>query len=146
MEVDDRFFSFIEVEEGLVLTAYRDTGGVLTIGYGHTKDVHEGQVITAEQAKDMLVQDVSWATSDVNRLVKVPLTQNQFNALVSFDFNIGTGQFTTSTLLRRLNLGKYEDVPGQLMRWLYDGSGNPVLKNRRTHEVALWNEGNAASA
>lgn len=141
MQPDDRFFSFIEEEEGLRLNAYQDSGGVWTIGYGHTgADAYAGRVITAEQAKDMLLKDVSWAVADVNRLVKVPLTQNQANALFSFDFNIGTGQFTTSTLLRRLNQGRYQDVPEQLMRWLYDNQGNPVLKNRRTAEVKLWNE------
>lgn len=144
MQVDDRFFEFIKEEEGLVLTSYQDTGGVWTIGYGHTgADAYPGRVITEQEAKDILVKDVSWAAADINRLVKVPLTQNQYNALVSFDFNIGTGQFTTSTLLRRLNLGKYEDVPAQLMRWLYDNQGKPVLTNRRKAEVALWNEASA---
>lgn len=140
MEVNDRFFEFIKQEEGCVLTAYQDTGGVWTIGYGHTGHVQPGEVWTLEQAKEQLVKDAKTAIDCVNGKVKVPLTQNQFNALVSFVFNIGTGAFTTSTLLRRLNDGKYGDVPAQLRRWVYDGTGNPVLRNRREHEVALWNE------
>jgi lysozyme len=140
MQVNDRFFDFIKQVEGCVLTAYRDTGGVWTIGYGHTGNVTPGQVISEQDAKELLIKDAQMAIDCVNNKTKVPLTQNQFNALVSFTFNVGTGAYTTSTLLRRLNDGKYDDVPAQLRRWVYDQTGNPVLVNRREHEVALWLE------
>jgi lysozyme len=144
VDVNDRFYEFIKFEEGLRLEAYRDTSAVWTIGYGHTgPEVHEGQVITEGEAKELLHKDVQWAIDAVNHMVKVPLGQNQFNALVSFVFNVGTGNFNSSTLLRLLNGNaetppNYAAVPAQLRRWIYDQMGNPVLVNRREREVTLW--------
>ena len=94
--------------EGLRLTAYKDSGGVLTIGYGHTgPDVKAGMTITEAQAEMLLMRDLSRFEQSVERSVKVPLTDNQFGALVSFAYNVGTEAFERSTLLKKLNEGDY---------------------------------------
>jgi len=104
--------------EGTRLVAYRDTKGIWTNGVGHTGgDVFPGQVVTTQQVMSWLEQDVKIAEDAVNKLVKVPLTENQFDSLVSFVFNIGVGAFTTSTLLKLLNQGKYADAANQFPRW-----------------------------
>lgn len=104
--------------EKLKLTAYLPTkDDVWTIGYGHTKGVKPGMTITEEQAEIYLKEDVKWAEDAVNKLVKVKLNQNQFDALVSFVFNIGESQFSTSTMLRKLNVGDYEGASNEFPRW-----------------------------
>ena len=133
--------------EGLRLTAYRDAGGVLTIGYGHTgDDVHAGLKITQEQADKLLASDLFRFERAVDEGVKVALTDNQFGALVSFTFNVGVGAFQSSTLLRKLNAGDYSAVPGELARWnkiTVDGKKLVLngLSNRRAAEAGLWATG-----
>jgi lysozyme len=101
-----------------VLKAYMPTkNDVPTIGWGHTKGVKMGDVITPAQAQILFNEDTAWAVAAVNKNVKVGLTQNQFDALVSFVFNVGTGNFKSSTLLRKLNIGKYEEASEQFLRW-----------------------------
>lgn len=125
--------------EGLRLEAYQDTGGVWTIGYGHVRGVKKGDSISAEQAEQLLEADLMSAGADVSRLVKVPLTDNQFSALVSFVFNVGPEQFAKSTLLRKLNEGGYGLVPACLKSWIFDnGRVQPGLVKRRAAEAALW--------
>jgi len=118
--------------------------GELTIGYGHTKAAKHplkpsvGYTITKEEAEEILDVDLDECEQDVNRLVKVPLTQSQFDALVSFQFN--TGGLGRSTLLKVLNRKQYDLVPSELMKWIYDnGTVLRGLVNRRKAEVALWN-------
>lgn len=129
--------------EGLRLEAYRDIGGVWTIGYGHTgPDVHEGLVITAKRAELLLLADLERFERAVDQGVTVPLTDNQFGALVSFAFNVGVSAFLGSTLRKRLNAGDYEAVPGQLVRW--NKVGKKVSKGltaRRAAEAGLWARG-----
>ncbi|MCL2660897.1 MAG: lysozyme [Acidobacteriaceae bacterium] len=126
--------------EGLSLTAYADSGGVWTIGYGHTGlDIHQGLTITREQADKLLTEDVARAAEAVNRLVKVPLTQNQFDALVDFTFNLGPGALTGSTLLRLLNSGDYNGAAAQFERWVHAGGVPlPGLIRRRRAEAELF--------
>lgn len=135
---------FIERFEGLYLHTYDDGTGVLTIGYGHTTaagppSVRKGQTITPEDADKILSSDLARVESDVNRLVKVPLTQNQFDALVSFHFN--TGGLGRSTLLQKLNAGDYASVPTELSKW-NRGGGRVMagLVTRRTEEGKLFNK------
>ena len=138
MKTSNRGLSLIKSHEGMRLTAYRCPAGVLTIGFGSTgPHVKPGMKITRQEADDLLEKDVSRFEARVNRLVKVPLTQSQFDALVSFDFN--TGALHSSTLLKRLNAGKHNEVPAQLMRWT-KGGGKELkgLVNRRRDEAALW--------
>lgn len=134
-----------EEAEGLRLVAYRCPAGVWTIGYGHTgKDVYPGLRITVERAEELLERDLTQAATTVLRLVRVPLTAPQAAALADFVFNIGDGNFATSTLLRKLNAGNYAAVPAELRRWT-KGRVNgvltelPGLVKRREANVKLWN-------
>jgi len=126
--------------EGLRLTAYQDSVGVWTIGYGHTgSDVRPGLTITQEQASALLQQDVAGAVAAVNRLVTVTLTQNQFDALVDFTFNEGQGNLASSTLLRELNAGNTAGAAAQFLVWVYAGGVQlPGLVKRRQAEAALF--------
>jgi len=139
--------SLTESFEGLVLTAYQDQVGVWTVGYGHTgSDVTPGLTITQEQAQDLLAQDVSGAVACVNNAVTVSLTQNQFDALVDFVFNLGCGAFTGSTLLRNLNAGDFAGAAAQFNRW--DRAGGQVvagLLRRRQAETALFTAANSTT-
>ena len=142
-KVNAATLSHIKQSEGLRLTAYPDPGsknGIpYTIGYGSTSGVKKGDKITEAEAERLLVRDLTYAENTVERLVKVPLNDNQFGALVSFVFNIGAGAFEDSTLLRRLNAGDYVSVPAQLARWnKNDGSVMAGLTKRRAAETALW--------
>lgn len=145
----------IKLDEGLpggrpALKAYRDSGGVPTIGWGHTKGVVMGMECTVAQAERWLDQDLDEAERAVTRMVKVPLNDWQFATLVSFVFNVGVAGFLGSTLLRLLNAGNYDAVPEQLMRWVYDVNPKtgkkvrvPGLVNRRAKEAERWTRGEA---
>lgn len=125
--------------EGFRSKAYLCPANVWTIGYGHTKTAKAGQVISELQAKSLLIRDLAEYEQAVNELVTVPLTQNQFDALVSFAFNVGTGAFSRSTLLRVLNRGEYEKVASQFGRWVNGGGRKlPGLVNRRREERELF--------
>jgi lysozyme len=132
----------IAKHEGCVLTAYPDpgTGGEpWTIGVGHTGDVKKGDRITHEQAMAFLAADLRTAEVAVETLVKVPLNQNQFDALVSFVFNVGPGAFRGSTLLRKLNLGDYGGAAYQLLVWCRAGGKVMAgLLRRRNDERDLF--------
>lgn len=129
-----------------VLRAYLDGGGVPTIGYGHTRGVSMGMTCSEQQAERWLVEDVRSAEAAVDSLVKIFLSDTQFDVLVSFVFNVGITAFAKSTLLRMLNAGNFDAVPSQLMRWCKDRNPRtgkleivPGLQNRRAAEVVLWN-------
>lgn len=138
--ISNRGWDMIKQFEGLRLHAYPDQHGVWTIGYGHTRGVHKGMVITQEQADAFLIDDLAEAEDCVVDHVKVELNDNQYAALVSFTFNEGCGKFRGSTLLMLLNEGKYTTVPDQLKRWVWVGSNeNTGLRRRRAVEAELWN-------
>jgi len=139
MQISDAGLELIKRWEGLRLQSYRDAVGVWTIGYGHTHTAGPGQWISPEKAEDLLRRDVAWAERAVRDFVRVPLAQNQFDALVSFVFNVGTGAFQRSTLLRLLNRGRYGAVRAQLMRWINAG-GRPLrgLVRRREAEADMF--------
>ena len=92
--------------EGLYLKTYVCPGGKKTIGYGHTAGVLEGQTITEKQAEAFLLADLAGSAADVDRIIKVPLNENQHAALTSFTFNLGSGNLSSSTLAKRLNAGE----------------------------------------
>jgi GH24 family phage-related lysozyme (muramidase) len=129
----------IKSSEGCVLYTYDDGVGVPTIGYGHTEGVEWGQTITQTQAEELLKQDLNYFEQEVSNLVTVPLTDNQFSALVSFAFNVGIGAFAESTLLRFLNQGDYIGASEQFGRWV-NGGGEvmPGLVFRRSLERELF--------
>ena len=126
--------------EGLKLTAYQDSVGVWTIGYGHTgPDVHKGLTISAEHAITLLKKDVSAAVATVNKLVTVTLKQNQFDALVDFTFNVGPSQLSSSTLLRKLNGGDFAGAAEEFLVWVRAGGQVlPGLVARRKAERAMF--------
>lgn len=125
--------------EGCRFDAYLCPAGVWTIGYGHTADVKEGDSIDQEAAEAFLIEDLETFEQAVTRLVEVPLTQQQFDALVSWTFNLGAGNLAESTLLKKLNNYQYAEVPEQMMRWVR--AGGQVLDGlvrRRAAEAALF--------
>ncbi len=143
-------YELIVRHEGIRLELYNDPSNNCTIGVGHL--VHLGPIdgreseseflegITEEEAYKLLDRDLADAQQTVRTLVTVPLTQNQYNALVSFAFNVGAGNFASSDLLEKLNQGDYESVPGELARWVHgsDGERQPGLVIRREEEGILF--------
>ena len=125
--------------EGLRLEAYQDTADppIWTIGYGHTRGVKKGDTCSQIQAEDWLEADLLVAEDEVQRCVKVKLTDNQYSALVSFAFN--EKDFHSSTLVKKLNEGDYSSVPDELRRWIYSGGKKSSgLIRRRRLESELW--------
>lgn len=132
--------NLIKKWEGLRLEAYKPTpNDVWTIGWGHTKGVFPGMKINRDTAQKYFEEDVKWAVDAVNRLVKVGLTQNQFDALVSLTFNIGETAFGRSTLLKKLNAGDYDGAADEFPKWKYQ-SGKVLkgLVRRRSEEMEYF--------
>jgi lysozyme len=141
MRTSQRGLSLIKSFEGLRLLAYRDAVGVWTIGYGATRGVKPGMSVTKEQAERMLLNDVQRFEPEVERLVKVPLSGNQWDALVSFTYNLGASNLESSTLLRLLNVGDYAGAAEQFPRWnKAGGKVLPGLVRRREAERVLFLE------
>lgn len=156
MRIDQAGIDFIKSVEGVKNFVYADSAGLPTIGVGHllTQDeltsgkIHiDGKAykyhewLPDDVIDRLLLRDLHIAELVVNSNVKVKLTQSQYNALVSFAFNVGVGAFRKSTLLRLLNAGDYDAVPAQMQRWIFS-AGRQIqgLKNRREKEIKLWNE------
>ena len=139
MKTSKNGINLIKNYEGCRLTAYKCPAGVWTIGYGHTAGVKQGDKITQLQADTLLAVDLQKFEYSVNKAVKKPITQNEFDALVSFAFNVGTGNFEKSTLLRLVNMGQFELAAKQFEKWIYAG-GKPLtgLKKRRLAEKTLF--------
>jgi len=131
MKISDAGIDLICHYEGCKLTSYPDpaTGGYpWTVGYGSTRNVHPGMTITMDEAKARLREDLEDAEKTVTRLVKAPLDQSQFDALVSLVFNIGGTNFANSTLLKKLNAHDYLGASGEFVRWNKAGPGSkPML-------------------
>ena len=139
MQVGKKGIELIKEFEGLRFKSYLCPAGVWTIGWGHTRTAKEGQVITIEQAEKLLIADLRDFESTVNAFVKVDLTQNQFDALVSFAFNVGSGAFRGSTLLKKLNSGDYQGASEEFPRWnKADGRVSIGLQKRREKERQLF--------
>ncbi len=140
MTTSQRGINLIKDFEGCKLKVYLCPAGVPTIGYGRTKDVTMAtKPITAEQAESYLKEDLLRYESGVKDAVKVPLTQGQFDALVSFSFNVGLGSLRGSTLLKRLNEGKYTLAADQFRVWnMAAGKAMPGLTRRRAAEKVLF--------
>jgi lysozyme len=135
--------ALIQQFEALSLTPYQDQAGNWTIGFGHKLPDGEFPDWTLEQAAAALSDDLMVPESTVLRNVTKPLNDNQFSALVCFTFNVGSGNFLSSTLLKNLNAGWYSQVPAQLSRWNkinVDGvlTVSAGLSRRRTAEGVLW--------
>ncbi|WP_273754690.1 lysozyme [Bartonella sp. MM73XJBT.G] len=139
--------ALIKQLEGLRLKAYEDSGGIWTIGYGHTTaagapSVHKDMQITEEEAEKILCQDLREFEAAVEKAVTVFLNDEQFAALVSFSYNVGITAFYKSTLLKKLNNSEYDAIPTELQKWTRVG-GKRIqgLVNRRAAEAGLWAKG-----
>lgn len=150
LKVSEKGKALIKEFEGLRLNSYQDSVGVWTIGYGHTGTAKPNQTITEKQADELLDKDIVRFEDSVKKAVKVPLTQNQFDALVSIVFNVGEGAShksgiirlkdgQPSTLLKRLNSGDYLGAALAFHSWKYAG-GRVLrgLERRREAEFKLF--------
>lgn len=161
MQISEEGMALLTELEGCSAVPYTDVAGIVTIGIGHAltkSELTSGKLeldtgiisyrhgLTDFHIQQLLREDLALTAAAVNDACTVPLQQHQFDALVSFAFNIGHHAFEASTLLKRLNMGLYSDVPTQIRRWVHAG-GRVIegLKRRREREVALW-EGRASEA
>ena len=139
MKISEKGLDLIKFYEGCEYNAYRCAAGVLTIGYGHTKGVKEGDLITQQEADALLLHEMDEYEGYINNMVTVDLEQNQFDALVSWVFNLGSSNLSSSTLLKKINNKEFDAVPEQIKRW--NKAGGKVLDGlikRRNSEALLF--------
>lgn len=139
MRTSPKGISLIKSFEGLRLKSYQDSVGVWTIGYGATRGIYPGMTITNEQAERMLMNDIARFEPELDKLAKVPLNQNQWDALMSFTYNLGAANLSSSTLLKLLNVKDYAGAAEQFPRW--NKAGGQVLAGltkRRAAERAMF--------
>ena len=141
MKISQEGISLIKKFEGCEYNAYKCAADVLTIGYGHTKDVKEGDLVTQQEAENLLTKDLEEFEGYVLDAVEMPMIQHQFDAMVSWTFNLGPNNLKSSSMLTVLNKGDSEDVPAQIKRW--NKAGGKVLEGltRRREAEALLFEG-----
>jgi len=142
MKISQEGIALIKKFEGCKLESYLCAANVPTIGYGSTKGIKMGMTISQERAEELLLEDLEVYEDAVNKAVELPLHQHQFDALVSWTFNLGGANLNASTMLKVLNQGAYEDVPYQMKRW--NKAGGKVLEGltRRRLAESLLFEGN----
>lgn len=139
MRISDKGIELIKAFEGCKLTAYRDSVGVWTIGYGHTRGVRRGDVISMSKAIDYLREDLIPVEREINNM-GVSLQQGQYDALCSWIFNLGVGNFRSSTMRKYILARKSNDeIAAQMIRW-HRAGGKPLLglKRRRVAEANMW--------
>ena len=139
MKTSQAGIDLIKQFEGLYLKAYLCPANVLTVGYGHTGDVQPGECVTEPEAEMLLIGDLEDAEEAVERYVNIDLEQHEFDALVSFTFNCGSGALKSSTLLKLLNAGNRTAAAAQFLRW--DKAGGKPLKGltrRRQAEKEMF--------
>ena len=134
MKPSERGLALIRQFEGLRLSAYKCSAGISTIGWGTTKGVKMGDTITRDEADRLLLEDAQRFADHVKALVKVPLNQNQTDALVSFVYNVGPAAFGKSTMLKLINQGLLEDAANQFVRW--NRAGDQVLAGLTRRRMA----------
>ena len=139
MKTSHKGIALIKEFEGLRLKAYKCPGGVWTIGYGHTAGVKPGMVISEAQAEEYLMADLIASEKYLNDL-RLAINQNQFDALISFIYNVGTGNFSRSTLLRKVRANPQDNsIMDEFLRWVYSkGRVLPSLQRRRLAEMKLY--------
>ena len=141
MKISNKGIDFIIKEERERLTAYKCAAGVWTIGVGHTgKDVYQGLKITKEQSRKLLSKDIEKFEKAVSKQITVPLTQAQFDALVSFTFNLGEGNLQKSTLRKKINSkASDEEIGKEFNKWVNAGGKKLAgLVKRRQREANLF--------
>ncbi len=146
-QISPEGIAFLKEKEGFRGDAYYDVAGVLTIGYGHSTrapsieqyPVYEGQHITEEEGEEILRADLKPTEAAVNSAVTRDITQKQYDALVSFTFNVGTGAFKSSKVLSYTNAGNYQAAADELLQYSYAGGEFiPGLRKRREEERAMY--------
>jgi lysozyme len=139
MNISTPGIDLIKAFEGCKLEAYKCSGNVWTIGYGHTRHVEEGDKITQKVADYFLEYDVAMVETHCKRLINIPLEQHQWDAIVSWCFNLGCGNLRASTMLQVINSGQIDKVSEQIVRWNKAG-GKVVagLTRRRKAEAAMF--------
>lgn len=140
MKTSQQGINLIKSFEGFSSKAYRCPAGVLTIGYGHTGNVNEGDEITEQEAEGLLRSDLSKFERDIESCVRVPLKQHQFDALVSFVYNVGIGNFQDSTMFIKINRNPDDaSIADEFYKWKYAaGRFLPGLVERRKKEAELY--------
>lgn len=143
MTMSEAGYKFLESLESFRAEAYKDEAGKWTIGYGRTENVKQGDKVDEKTALQDIRIHVSKIEDFLNEAIKVPLEQNQFDALVSFVYNVGISAFHNSQLMQMLNHKCYDTVPYQMKRWKYitvkNGKQESMgLINRREREADLW--------
>jgi lysozyme len=139
MQISQEGLALIKKFEGCELEAYKCPAGVWTIGYGHTKDVKEGDKINKDEANYLLQEEMIEFESYIDDMVEVELNQSQYDALCAWVYNLGPSNLGSSTLLKVLNEGKYEEVPQQIKRWnKANGEVLTGLIRRREAEALLF--------
>jgi len=142
MQTSEKGKEFIKHFEGCKLEAYQCSGDVWTIGCGHTRGVEEGDKISKKQADALLSADIEMVETHVQRLITVDLNQSQWDAIVSWCFNLGCGNLRASTMLQVINSGDLDKVSEQIIRW--DKVGKKAvagLTRRRKAEADLFDNG-----
>lgn len=146
MTITEKGKELIKKYEGCKLKAYKCPAGVWTIGYGNTQfesgePVREGDVITQQRAESLLNNFLHRFETEVNHLVRVELNENQFSALVSLTWNIGSGNLRSSTLLKYINQGQFNKAAGEFSKWVYANKKKlKGLEKRRKEEAELFRE------
>lgn len=141
MRTSERGKELIKSFEGFRLQSYQCLAGIWTIGYGHTRNVSRGDVMTRETAEHYFNESILQKEQIVKKLVTVSLNQQQFDALVSFVFNLGEGNFRRSTLLQKINQNDFAGASQEFKRWIYaNGKQAPGLLRRRKAEEQLFSQ------
>lgn len=137
--IGEQGVQLIEYFEGCRLTSYQDSKGIWTIGLGHTGNIKPRQTITHAQAVKFFADDITWAENFIKNHITRSLLQNQFDALVSFTFNVGVGNFLHSSVLTNINAGRFDLIPHSLCLWNQSG-GHVItgLVTRRHAEAVLF--------
>ena len=141
MKISENGLELIKKFEGCETTAYQDSVGVWTIGFGHTKGVKEGQTCSIEDAESMLADEMDEYEGYINNMVKVELQQHEFDALVAWVYNLGPTNLGESTMLKVLNGGQFDRVPDEMNRWTR--AGGKILEGlvrRRQAESLMFQD------
>ena len=141
MKISEDGLELIKKFEGCETTAYQDSVGVWTIGFGHTKGVEEGQPCSIEDAESMLANEMDEYEGYINNMVKVDLQQHEFDALVAWVYNLGPTNLGESTMLKVLNGGQFDRVPEEMNRWTR--AGGKILEGlvrRRQAESLMFQD------
>ena len=141
MKISEDGLELIKKFEGCETTAYQDSVGVWTIGFGHTKGVEEGQTCSIEDAESMLADEMDEYEGYINNMVKVELQQHEFDALVAWVYNLGPTNLSESTMLKVLNGGQFDRVPDEMNRWTR--AGGKILEGlvrRRQAESLMFQD------